>query len=66
MQHKQSLNSSVLSMAEYDDEAQTLDLTFNSGRTYTYHDVPKDVYDGLVSSSSPGQYYNSQIKDIYQ
>lgn len=66
MQHKQSLNSSVLSMAEYDDEAQTLDLTFTSGRTYTYHDVPKDVYDGLVSSSSPGRYYNEAIKDIYQ
>jgi lysyl-tRNA synthetase, class II len=66
MRHGQSLNSSALSSAQYDDETRELELTFSSGQTYTYHDVPKDVYDGLVSSSSPGRYYNEAIKDIYQ
>jgi lysyl-tRNA synthetase, class II len=66
MQYSTALNSSALSSATYDDESRELELTFSSGRTYTYHDVPKDVYDGLVSSSSPGRYYNEAIKDIYQ
>jgi KTSC domain len=66
MRHEQSLNSTALSSAAYDDESMELEITFASGRTYTFHEVPKNVYDSLVSASSPGSYYNSEIKGIYQ
>jgi KTSC domain len=60
-----ALRSSALSSAEYDDETQTLTLTFTSGRSYTYDDVPEDVYDRLVMDPSPGRFYMDYIKDQY-
>jgi len=42
-----------------------LKITFTSGRTYVYNDVPQDVVDGLASAESPGRYFSSSIKDTY-
>ena len=60
------LNSSNLRSYEYDAEQGTLLITFVSGKTYKYADVPQDVADGLGTASSPGQYFNSEIKNTYQ
>lgn len=59
------LSSTAIVAATYDDEAQTLDILFVNGGTYTHHDVPKDEFDGLVASSSPGRYWHNNIKDRY-
>ena len=57
--------STMISGGSYDDEMEIMELTFTSGNTYTYHDVPQSVWDGLVSAPSVGRYYHASIKDIY-
>lgn len=58
-------SSQALASADYDESRQELSITFKSGRTYTYRSVPPDVYEGLVSASSPGSYWRNSIKDQY-
>lgn len=60
-----ALSSTALASASYDDESQELEITFTSGRSYTFQSVPADIYEGLVASPSPGSYYNQNIKGIY-
>jgi hypothetical protein len=59
------LKSSNLSAAEYDPEAKLMVVTFRGGSVYTYADVPETVYEGLLSSPSPGGYFANQIKDKF-
>lgn len=61
----QSLSSSNLRRCSYDIETETLRVQFNSGKTYTYEGVPASVYNGLLEATSAGQYFNSNIKGIY-
>jgi len=48
-----------------DDADGTLELQFANGQTYTYENVPKSVYMGLVTATSPGSYYHREIKDQF-
>jgi lysyl-tRNA synthetase class 2 len=57
------LDSSVIRSTDYDPDARTLDVTFRTGRAYTYFDVPEWKYDGLVTASSAGEYFNTHIRD---
>jgi len=59
------LSSSNLAGCDYDAERQILIILFRSGRTYRYADVPQQIADGLTSASSPGQYFNSAVKGVY-
>jgi KTSC domain len=59
------LRSSALASAQYDDQTEELTLTFVSGRSYTYENVPEDIYEKLLQSSSPGSFYAFNIKDQY-
>lgn len=64
-EHSQSLNSSAILRAGYSMDDQTLSITFVRNRTYTYYGVPPQVYLGLVNASSPGRYFNSNIRNRY-
>jgi len=55
--------SSVIKSADYDPEARTLDVTFRTGRRYTYFDVSEDIFDALITASSAGEYFNAHIRD---
>ncbi len=60
-----SLSSSNLRSYDYDEESQTLSITFHSGRTYSYGSVPQSVAEGLGTADSPGRYFNSNIKNNF-
>ena len=62
---EESLSSSAIASAGYDDDTQVLDVTFTSGQTYTFQGVPQSVFDALIASSSPGRFYHQNIKGIY-
>jgi hypothetical protein len=62
---EQSLSSSMLSSAGYDEETQSMDVTFRNGKTYSFPNVPLDIYETLISSSSPGRFYHDSIKGIF-
>ena len=59
------LVSEVISSVFYHSSNQTLDVEFTHGRTYSHPDVPPDVFLALVQASSPGRYYNSNIRGKY-
>jgi hypothetical protein len=41
-------------------------VTFSTGRTYLYFNVPADVYADLQAADSMGQYFNWRIRDQYE
>jgi len=57
--------STMISGGTYDDELGIMTLTFTSGNTYTYHDVPQTVWDRLVAAPSAGREWHNSIKDQY-
>lgn len=61
----QPLTSSNLDSFAYDAAMQRLQIRFKSGRTYAYSGVPPSLVEELASASSPGQFFNSAIKDQF-
>jgi hypothetical protein len=57
--------SSAITSVNYDPDSATLSVTFRDGSFYIYDDVPQSVYDELIGASSPGGYFNSQVRDEY-
>ncbi|MDO4036095.1 KTSC domain-containing protein [Clavibacter michiganensis] len=56
------VTSSNLSAIGYDSVTKTLEIAFKKGGVYQYVDVPKSVYDGLMSASSHGRFFDVNIK----
>lgn len=57
-------SSRILKMS-YIKSKKLLTITFNSGATYEYHDVPTEVIDGITQADSLGKYFDKNIKGIY-
>ena len=69
-----TVQSSNISQIGYEKEQKitfnqvpvsVLRIVFMSGITYDFYDVPKDIYEGLIKSSSKGQYFHQNIKTQY-
>lgn len=58
------MSSSILK-ANYNEEEQELTITFASGKTYTYENVPVSEWEGLQQAESKGRYVNIEIKPYY-
>lgn len=65
MEHTE-IDSSVLASAAYDDERLRLEIHFRTGRVYHYKEVPRAVYEELLTSESPGKYFNEVIRPSYE
>jgi hypothetical protein len=61
----QAVSSSMISSVEYDTDEKLLSVTFTSGTTVDYEDVPESEYFGLIHAPSVGKYFHSAIKDAY-
>jgi hypothetical protein len=59
------VESSTIQSAGYDEESYTLEVVFNSGKTYRYFEVPKTVYLELIESNSKGSYMLSDVIDCF-
>ena len=59
------VNSSNLASIGYEPQSQTLRIEFKSG-VYDYYNVPKLIYDGLMSASSHGKYHAQYIKNSFK
>jgi lysyl-tRNA synthetase class 2 len=57
--------SSVVRSYCYDAETAELLINFESGRSYTYQDVPRGVASGLRCAASKGVYFNRHIRDKF-
>lgn len=60
------LNSSLIRRVVFDDEAETLQVSFRSGLRYIYEGVPRAIYDALGKAGSAGRFFNAQIKGRYR
>ena len=60
------VSSSDLSSVGFDPSTNTLEIEFLSGSIYQYHNVPENIYDGLMNAGSHGQYFHNHIKDVFQ
>ena len=58
------VSSSNLVSVGYDESSMTLRVKFKSG-TYDYYNVPKSIFDGLLSASSKGSYHHAYIKNSF-
>jgi len=61
-----TMPSTVIRAFEYDPEAQTLKVTFVTGRRYAYVDVPQKVADAFTAAFSKGEYFNRAIRDHFR
>lgn len=61
-----TFTSRAVSFATYDPDTQVLEVTFNTGRTYTHPGVPESVFEDFISAPSAGSFYGSQIKGQYR
>jgi len=57
--------SSVLQRYLYDAAKSELVVTFVSGKSYVYEDVPLGIYEALCAAESKGAYFNAHIRDEY-
>ena len=57
------VNSRAIRAVGYD--GYTLRVQFHGGRYYDHPGVPQYKFDGLMSASSKGRYYNDNIKGQY-
>lgn len=56
------LNSSNLSEVTYHSPTQTMEITFHSGHIYRYANIPRNVFQDLISAPSAGRFYNRFIR----
>ncbi len=61
-----SVESSNLDKVGYDDFTNDLYVQFKSSGLYVYYNVPKEVYNELLSAESKGKYHNKNIKWKYE
>lgn len=50
----------------FDDEAETLAVSFRSSRKYLYHGVPRAIYDAFAHAQSAGQFFNDCVKGHFR
>ncbi|NCC68397.1 MAG: KTSC domain-containing protein [Clostridia bacterium] len=60
-----SVESKTLATVGYNDEEKVLSIEFCRGPVYVYNEVPKSVYERLISEPSPDDYFNENIKNGY-
>jgi hypothetical protein len=58
-------SSSFITNVSWDPNSEVLLLKFVSGSTWAYHQVPQNIYESLVRSTSVGEYFNKHIRNKY-
>jgi hypothetical protein len=59
------IDSSNLKGASYNNETQTLTITFNNGGKYEYYKVPMKIFIKFQMSESQGKFFSSEIRAKY-
>ena len=57
-----TLDSTFLQEATYDSSRRTLTVVFKNGRTYSYQNVDKTVFDGLINARSSSRFFGANIR----
>jgi hypothetical protein len=57
--------STVIRSYRYDRYKRDLHVVFQSGRVYTYLQLPEEIHEGLRQALSKGQFFNQFIRDKF-
>jgi len=57
--------SAVIRSYEYSAARRELRVTFQSGRSYIYQNVPEDTYRAMRRTLSKGSFFNEHIRDRF-
>lgn len=60
------VSSSNLSSVGHDENSQTLEVEFLNGSIYQYYDVPRNVYEELISAGTVGGYFAQNVRNNYR
>ena len=67
MTHREQItDSSNIRAVAYDTCSSVLEVTFSSGDTYFYLDVPKHIYEELRTAQSKGKFHAQHIRDEFE
>lgn len=58
-----NMDSSNIHAVAYNPQTLLLMITFKSGSTYFYGNIPERIFDGLVGASSHGKYFWANIRN---
>ena len=58
--------STVIRRFSYDPDARRLDITFVSGRRYSYQDVPPELFEEMKLSFAKGEFFNQRIRGRFE
>jgi len=60
------IQSSNIQRTEYDTQSKDLIVVFNNGLTYSYENVPHQLYTQFRLSESQGKFFNSKIAKTFK
>lgn len=60
---REPVESDALRSVGYDVDRQILEIEFASGTVYRYFEVPEEVYAGLMTAASHGEFFSAHIRD---
>ena len=56
------VKSSNIAGVFYDKAQKSLDVVFINKNHYRYHEVPEEIYRGLLEAESAGRYFYAKIR----
>lgn len=62
----QPVTSSQIKAVGYDGGAQQLAVEFHRSGVYTYNNVPRYVYEGLLAAESVGKFFGAHVKGKFE
>lgn len=63
--HRIAVSSRLIAEIAYDPDLKYLDVTFQDGVVRELAEVPTEVVSGLLTATSPGNYYMSYIRKVF-
>ncbi len=66
MERREFPESSVLHSASYDKVMNRLTVTFKSGKSYDFYDVPVSIWQEFIEAESKGRYFTQNIKGKFK
>lgn len=62
---RESVDSSAVRSAGYDEKRLIMEIEFASGDVYEYLGVPVSVFVQFLNAASKGQFVNAVVKPLY-
>lgn len=63
--HRIAVSSRLIAEIAYDPDLKHLDVTFQDGVVRQLADVPTETVSGLLTATSPGNYYMTYIRKVF-